>query len=79
MLKSRFYGDISPDLAEDIVIKQKLYSYLVRQSDRDPSRLVLTFHDGEAKHAWRTLSSQTKHPILDIYLYLYMSVGAFEV
>ena len=36
--------------AEDIVIKQKLYSYLVRQSDRDPSRLVLTFHDGEAKH-----------------------------
>ena len=50
MLKSCFHGDISPGLAEDIVIKQKLNSYLVRQSDRDPSRLVLTFHDGEAKH-----------------------------
>ena len=50
MLKSCFHGDISPGLAEDIVIKQKLYSYLVRQSDRDPSRLVLTFHDGEPKH-----------------------------
>ena len=50
MLKSCFHGDISPGLAEDIMIKQKLNSYLVRQSDRDPSRLVLTFHDGEAKH-----------------------------
>ena len=79
MLKSCFFGEISPALAEDTVIKQSPNSYLVRQSDRDPSRLVLTFHDGEAKHAWRTLSSQTKPHILDIYLYLYMSVGAFEV
>ena len=37
MLKSCFYGDISPGPG-------------LRQSDRDPSRLVLTFHDGEPKH-----------------------------
>ena len=50
MLKSCFFGDISPALAEDTVIKQSPNSYLVRQSDRDLSRLILTFYDGEPKH-----------------------------
>ena len=40
MLKSCFFGDISPALAEKSLIKQN--SYLVRQCDRDPGQLILT-------------------------------------
>ena len=40
MLKSCFFGDISPALAEESLIKQN--SYLVRQCDRDPGQLILT-------------------------------------
>ena len=51
MLKSCFHADISPSLAESILIKQKPASYLVRQGDRDPSKLILSFYkDGRTKH-----------------------------
>ena len=51
MLKSCFFGDISPSWAEDILIKQKPKSYLVRQGDRDPSKLILSFYkDGKNSH-----------------------------
>ena len=51
MLKSCFFGDISPSWAEDILIKQKTKSYLVRQCDRDPSKLILSFYrDGKNSH-----------------------------
>ena len=48
MLKSCFYGDLSPSLAEDILIKQKSKSFLVGQCDRDPSKLILSvYKDGK--------------------------------
>ena len=51
MLKSCFHADISPSLADSILIKQKPASYLVRQGDRDPSKLILSFYkDGRTKH-----------------------------
>ena len=51
LLKSCFHGDISPSWAEDILIKQKSKSYLVRQCDRDPSKLILVFNrDGKINH-----------------------------
>ena len=56
MLKSCFFGDIRPDLAEDILLKlnthMNISSYLVRQCDRDPSVLILSFTlvNGELKH-----------------------------
>ena len=44
LLKSCFHGDISPSWAEAIVIKQQSKSFLVRQCDRDPSKLILVFN-----------------------------------
>ena len=43
MLKSCFFRDISPALAEESLIKQN--SYLVRQCDRDPGQLILTYQN----------------------------------
>ena len=51
MLKSCFHGEISPALAEDILIKQKSKSFLVRQCDRDPSKLILSvYKNGKNTH-----------------------------
>ena len=52
MLKSCFYSVISPAWAEDIIKEQNPHSYLVRQCDRDPSLLILSFSTkrGEPKH-----------------------------
>ena len=51
MLKSCFYGDLSPSLAEDILIKQNSKSFLVRQCDRDSSKLILSvYKDGKNTH-----------------------------
>ena len=48
-LKSCFFGDISPALAEESLIKQN--SYLVRQCDRDPGQLILSYqHDSRPRH-----------------------------
>ena len=52
MLKSCFYSDISPAWAENVIKRQEPNSYLVRQCDRDPSLLILSFSlvNGELKH-----------------------------
>ena len=49
MLKSCFFGDISLAFAEESLIKQN--SYLVRQCDRDPGQLILSYqHDSRPRH-----------------------------
>ena len=51
LLKSCFFGDLSPSSAEDILIKQMSKSFLVRQCDRDPSKLILVVkRDGKITH-----------------------------
>ena len=43
MLKACFVGSLAPKLAENILIKKKPGSYLVRQSDFDPDLLLLSY------------------------------------
>ena len=53
MLKAVFVGALAPNWAENILNKRKPGSYLVRQSDLDPSLLLLSFVDvgHDIKHA----------------------------
>ena len=50
MLKSCFVGSLAPKWAENILIRKKPGTYLVRQSDLDPDLLLLSYVEKDIKH-----------------------------
>ena len=43
MLRTVFFGCLSPEWAENILLMKTPGSYITRQSDRDPEELLLSY------------------------------------